>query len=126
MFLTGANAGANVWQRVKSEGGIMRCALVFIAASVSLCAAAAAAQTIDANLARSIAASCANCHGTNGVSRGGIASLSGMRKEDIVRTMQDFKAGTKPGTIMPQLAKGYTDAQIELAAGWFAEQKAGK
>jgi sulfide dehydrogenase cytochrome subunit len=103
----------------------MRCTLVFIAASVSLCAADAAAQTMDAN-ARSIAASCANCHGTNGVSRGGIASLAGMRKGDIIRTMQEFKAGTKPGTIMPQLAKGYTDSQIELAAGWFAEQKADK
>jgi cytochrome subunit of sulfide dehydrogenase len=104
----------------------MRCTLVFIVASASLCAAAAAAQTMDADLARSIAASCANCHGTNGVSRGGIASLAGMRKEDIIRAMQDFKAGTKPGTIMPQLAKGYTDPQIELAAGWFAEQKAAK
>ncbi len=104
----------------------MRCTVVFIAACVSFCTATAAAQTMDANVARSIAASCANCHGTNGVSRGGIASLSGMRKEDIIRTMQDFKAGAKPGTIMPQLAKGYTDPQIELAAGWFAEQKAGK
>ena len=104
----------------------MRCSLVCIAASVLLCAAAAAAQTNDANLARNIAASCANCHGTNGESRGGIASLAGMRKEDIIRTMREFKAGTKPGTIMPQLAKGYTDQQIELAAGWFAEQKAGK
>ena len=77
-------------------------------------------------VARSIAASCANCHGTNGVSRGRNRSLAGRRKDDIIRTMQEFKAGTKPGTIMPQLAKGYTDAQIELAAGWFAAQKAGK
>jgi cytochrome c553 len=29
-----------------------------------------------------------------------------------------------PGTIMPQLAKGYTDEQIDLVAGWFAAQKA--
>lgn len=104
----------------------MRCMPMVIAASVSLCAVTAAAQATDPNLARSIAATCANCHGTNGVSSGGIASLSGMRKEDIVRTMQEFKAGTKPGTIMPQLAKGYTDAQIELAASWFATQKAPK
>ena len=34
--------------------------------------------------------------------------------------------GTRPGTIMPQLAKGYTDAQIELVAGWFAAQKPAK
>jgi sulfide dehydrogenase cytochrome subunit len=69
-------------------------------------------------------ASPANCHGTNGVSRGGIESLAGKSKDDVVSKMQAFKTGTKPGTIMPQLAKGYTDAQIELAAGWFAAQKA--
>ena len=40
-------------------------------------------------------------------------SLAGRPKDDIVRKMQDFKAGRLPGTIMPQLAKGYTDAQIE-------------
>jgi sulfide dehydrogenase cytochrome subunit len=36
--------------------------------------------------------------------------------------MQDFKAGRAPSTIMTQLAKGYTDEQIELAASYFAAQ----
>jgi sulfide dehydrogenase cytochrome subunit len=40
--------------------------------------------------------------------------------------MQEFKSGAKPASIMPQLAKGYTDEQIALIAGWFAEQKATK
>jgi len=86
----------------------------------------ASAQGTDATVARSVAATCANCHGTNGVSQGGIESLAGQKREDIVRKMQAYKAGTRPGTIMPQLAKGYTDAQIEQAAGWFATQKAPK
>ena len=81
------------------------------------------AQTADPNLARNIAASCANCHGTNGVSKGGVPSLAGQAKADLVRKMQDFKAGTHPSTIMPQLAKGYTDEQIDLVAGFFAAQK---
>jgi len=90
---------------------------------IVLAAGSASAQGTDASAARSIAATCANCHGTNGVSQGGTESLAGQSKEDIVRKMQEFKSGTKPGTIMPQLAKGYTDAQIEQAAGWFAAQK---
>jgi len=102
----------------------MRCAPVSFAAIVWLGAVAAAAQPVEPNLARSIAATCANCHGTNGRSRGGTESLAGLGKADIVRKMQEYKAGTRPGTIMPQLAKGYTDAQIELAAEWFAAQKA--
>ena len=83
----------------------------------------AAAQSPDPNLARNIAAGCANCHGTDGVSKGGMSTLAGQSKADLVRKMQDFKAGRTPATIMPQLARGYTDEQIELLAGWFAVQK---
>jgi cytochrome c553 len=86
-------------------------------------AGAAMAQGPDPNLARNVAAGCANCHGTNGVSQGPIPSLAGHAKADLARKMQDFKAGRAPGTVMPQLAKGYTDEQIDLAAGYFAAQK---
>jgi cytochrome subunit of sulfide dehydrogenase len=101
----------------------MRRCRSLLAAAIAAFAATAIAQPAD-DRARNIAATCANCHGTNGASRGGIESLAGKSKDDIVSKMQAFKTGTKPGTIMPQLAKGYTDAQIELAAGWFAAQKA--
>jgi cytochrome c553 len=37
--------------------------------------------------------------------------------------MQDFKAGRKPATIMHQLAKGYSDDQIQAIAAYFAAQK---
>ena len=93
----------------------------FIAA-VSL-SGVALAQGQDPNLARNIAASCNGCHGTNGVSQGGMPTLAGQSKAELVRKMQDFKSGKTPATIMQQLAKGYTDEQIDLAAGWFAAQK---
>ncbi|MEP7327959.1 MAG: c-type cytochrome [Betaproteobacteria bacterium] len=97
---------------------------LFVATLVVLaCATPAAAQSADPNLARNIAASCNGCHGTNGVSQGGIPSLTGQSKADLVKKMQDFKAGRTPATVMPQLAKGYSDEQIDLLAGWFATQK---
>jgi cytochrome c553 len=37
--------------------------------------------------------------------------------------MRDFRDGRKPGTLMPQLAKGYTDAQIDAMSAFFAAQK---
>jgi cytochrome subunit of sulfide dehydrogenase len=82
----------------------------------------AAAQT-DPNLGRNLAATCANCHGTNGASVGGNEALAGKPKEDLVKTLQDFKAGRKPATIMHQLSKGFSDAQIEAIASYFAQQK---
>jgi sulfide dehydrogenase cytochrome subunit len=79
--------------------------------------------TLDPLTVRSWAAGCANCHGTNGRAEPGNESLAGANKDDIVKKMLDFKAGRKPATIMHQLAKGYSDAQIVAIAGYFAAQK---
>ncbi|HEY8243439.1 MAG: c-type cytochrome [Vicinamibacteria bacterium] len=83
-------------------------------------AAPVLAQSPDS--ARDIAATCANCHGTNGMSRGTVPSLAGQSKADIAAKMLEFKQNQRPGTIMPQLAKGFTDAQIDAVAAWFASQ----
>ena len=103
----------------------MRSVLIIVAAVALLpMATPVAGQGVSNNVARSLAAGCANCHGTNGVSTGEVVSLAGKSKDEIVRMMQDFKTGRVSGTIMPQLAKGYTDEQIDLIAGWFAAQQA--
>jgi sulfide dehydrogenase cytochrome subunit len=101
----------------------VRCHCLVVATCLALLPFIATAQTADPNLARNIAATCANCHGTNGVSQGVVPSLAGQSKADLVRKMQDFKAGKIPATIMPQLAKGYSDEQIDIVAGFFAAQK---
>jgi len=93
--------------------------------SMALAAASlASAQTVAPIVGRSLAATCANCHGTDG--RGDAFTLAGVAKDDIVRKMREFKAGTRPATVMNQLAKGYTDEQIETVAAWFAAQKPAK
>jgi sulfide dehydrogenase cytochrome subunit len=89
--------------------------------TVLACALASAVQAQDAG--RFIAANCANCHGTNGVSLGGIPALAGRDKAEIARLMKEFKEGKRPATIMQQLSKGYTDEQIETVAAFFAAQK---
>ena len=94
---------------------------IAVAASL-LWAACAGAQTPDT--ARNVAASCSACHGTNGASVGQVPSLAGAQRADTIMKMQEFKSGKRQGTIMPQLAKGYTDEQIDLAATWFAAQPA--
>ena len=83
------------------------------------------AQSSDVK-ARSVAATCANCHGTGGVSVGEVPSLAGRPRADIIRLMREVKSDARPGTVMNQLAKGYTDEQIEALAGWFDAQKAPK
>jgi cytochrome subunit of sulfide dehydrogenase len=97
--------------------------LVLAGGIAALGAAHAAAQAGDPNLGRNLAAMCANCHGTNGASVGEVEPLAGKPKDEIVRKMQEFKSGARPATIMQQLAKGYTDEQIQSLAAWFATQK---
>ena len=42
---------------------------------------------------------------------------------DIVAQMQAFKTGQKPATVMDRIAKGFTDAEIQAIADWYAQQK---
>lgn len=83
----------------------------------------ATAQAPDPLQVRSWAASCANCHGTNGRAEPGMVALAGVPQDQIVKKMLDYKAGRLPATIMHQLAKGYSDEQITAIAAYFAAQK---
>ena len=101
----------------------MKFSKAMVAASLFVLSGFAHAQAPSAAQVRSWAAACANCHGTNGQAQPGMESLAGVNKDDIVKKMQDFKAGRKPATIMHQLAKGYSDDQIQAIATYFSAQK---
>ena len=93
-------------------------------AALSLLAATGAAHAADPNLARNLAATCANCHGTNGNVRGKeVKPLAGVSAEKILAQIADYKSGAQPATIMHQISKGYSDEQLKLIAAWFAAQK---
>jgi cytochrome c553 len=94
-----------------------------LAAAIAAFPFAAFAQDNNAT-ARTLAATCANCHGTDGHSASSeVAALAGLPKELIVQRMNEYKNGKRPASVMHQLAKGYTDQQIESMAGYFAAQK---
>ena len=65
---------------------------------------------------------CAQCHGTDGKAASGAAvpGLAGLPAPYFTEQMTAFKAGTRPATVMHQLAKGYSDAQIAELAAYFA------
>ena len=95
------------------------------AAALCLLAMAGTSHAADPNLARNLAATCANCHGTNGnaVKGSGLDSLAGVPKDKTLQKLADFKSGDKPASIMHQITKGYTDEQLDLIATFFAAQK---
>ena len=83
------------------------------------------AAAADVNLPGArLAASCFSCHGAAGVSATtALPPLAGQSKDALLTSLRAYKAGTRPATIMHQLAKGYTDEQLELIAGYYAAQK---
>jgi cytochrome c553 len=97
-----------------------------LAAALSLLVAAPAALAqsgTDAALGRSLAATCANCHGTNGNARGDMKPLAGVSSDKLLAQLADFRSGNQPATIMHQIVKGYTEDQLKLIAAYFAAQK---
>ncbi|MFC7543045.1 YeeE/YedE thiosulfate transporter family protein [Siccirubricoccus deserti] len=63
---------------------------------------------------------CVGCHGPNG---GGIAAgarLSGRDAGELEAILRAYRANERPGTIMPRIARGYTDAEITAVAAYFA------
>ena len=91
-------------------------------AAVLTVIAAPAAMAQDATLARNLAATCANCHGTNGNARGDMKPLAGVSAAKIIAAFNDYKSGAQPATVMHQISKGYTDEQVKLIAAYFAAQ----
>jgi len=73
---------------------------------------------------RALAATCANCHGTDGRVQGdAVRALAGMPAAALEQAMKDYKSGARTGTIMHQIAKGYTDDQIRVLALYFSAQR---
>jgi cytochrome c553 len=77
------------------------------------------AEPLGAIRARNLAATCAACHGTDGRSVPGesMVRLAGQPKGSIAAQLRAFRDGQRPATVMHQLAKGYSDAQIDAIAG---------
>jgi cytochrome subunit of sulfide dehydrogenase len=105
-------------------GLLQRLAVLGLLAT-SIAWAPAQAQDAAALNLRSLAATCGNCHGTDGraVAGSAVVSLAGVPKDYLLTQMKAFKSGTRPATVMHQISKGYSDAQIESLAAYFAAIK---
>jgi cytochrome subunit of sulfide dehydrogenase len=100
-------------------------AINIIASLAIITPSTAFSQSKDELNVAGLAATCATCHGTLGKAANGspVVSLAGLSKDHIVAQMAAFKSGTRPATVMHQLSKGYSEAQVAAIATYFAAQK---
>jgi len=97
-------------------------ALALLATIVLPAAAADLGTTLQA---RDWAAACANCHGYGGrpPADSPIPALAGRPAAQLIAQMADFKSDRRAGTVMPQIAKGYSETQVAAIAAWFAASR---
>ena len=99
---------------------------LLLGAAVALAAGSGATMAADlstAHIGQAIGVTCAGCHGTDGVSAGAAPSLKGLPAAHTAQAMRDFKSGARPSSIMGRIAKGYTNAQFDATAEYFANMK---
>jgi sulfide dehydrogenase cytochrome subunit len=112
---------------------ILSLAIIGLFNPMIVCAADIAAAANDVHVPsyvhiRSLAASCAACHGTEGNAVSGdkdavsILALAGVSKADIISKLQTFKSGERSATVMHRHAKGLTADEITALADYFSMQ----
>ena len=69
------------------------------------------------------AAACSGCHPSAARGSSPVTRLAGRDRAEIVKAMQDFRSGARTGTVMDRIAKGFTDAEIQAIAAWYAAQR---
>ena len=84
--------------------------------------AAEAAPRAETLHLRALAASCAQCHGTDGraVEGGSLAALAGRDAGELRALLRAFRAGERPATVMHQITRGYSPGQLDALAQHFA------
>lgn len=71
-----------------------------------------------------LANTCAGCHGPAGVSHGpATPTIAGMGVEYFVDSMEAYKSGDRPSTIMTRIARGYSTEDFTAMGEYFAKQK---
>jgi cytochrome subunit of sulfide dehydrogenase len=122
-----------VFSSFDSTGDDMKLFLLFRCAAALLslaCMLPALAQSTSATelQVRALAATCAQCHGTDGRAVAGstVPGLAGLPAAYASLQMKAFKSGERSATVMHQISKGYSDAQIDKLSLYFANVSAPK
>lgn len=100
---------------------------LLLAFSTPALAQTAAPASADAQrlYLRSLAATCAHCHGTDGraVEGEALIPLSGRPRDYLMTQLMAFRTGDRKATIMHQITRGYSELQLEQLSAYFSNLK---
>lgn len=79
------------------------------------------AQAGDAAAGKIKSATCAACHGANGISPNDMwPNLAGQKQGYLVSQMKAFRDGTRKNPMMSPMAAGLSDADIDNLAAYYS------
>ena len=102
----------------------MLCSTLLAALLGLLTTGSALAKDAQTLRTRSLAATCAHCHGTDGQAVQGeaLVRLADLPEDYILTQLTAFRTGQRPATIMHQITKGYSQEQLETLAKYFGSR----
>jgi cytochrome subunit of sulfide dehydrogenase len=68
------------------------------------------------------ASSCSGCHSPSSEVKTPVPRIVGRQPEEIIATMQAFRSGDRPSTVMGRIAKGFSEDDIKAIAVWLAAE----
>jgi cytochrome c553 len=75
----------------------------------------------DAAAGKAKAATCAGCHGANGISNNPMwPNLKGQKEGYLIKQLKAFRDGTRADPMMSPMAKPLSDAEIDNLAAYFS------
>jgi len=78
----------------------------------------------DAAAGKTKAASCAGCHGADGISKSpAFPNLKGQKAVYVVKQLKAFKAGTRKDGTMQAMSKPLSDADMSNIAAYYESLK---
>ncbi|SKA11184.1 Cytochrome c553 [Enhydrobacter aerosaccus] len=79
-------------------------------------------SAVDAAEVPAGAWSCTSCHARSPASGTSLPVVAGRPAAEIGGIMREFKSGARPATVMGRIARGFSDAETDAIAEWFAKQ----
>jgi len=98
--------------------------VVLSMAALALAGSVVSANAGDIEAGKAKSATCAGCHGGNGISMVPMyPNLAGQKEQYLVKQLKAFRDGSRTDPTMGAMAKPLSDADIDNLAAYYASLK---
>ena len=98
-------------------------AAILIVGTVSVFSSRPSDAAGDVQAGKAKAAACIGCHGANGQGVAPNPRLTGLKEDQLIKDLNDYKSGKRDNAIMKGMTSSLSNQDIENLAAYFASLK---